>query len=166
MMGLEEHRRKGPENVRCAVIVTSDTREAQTDRSGSMITQLLQGAGHEITDYRIVPNDATALANALEATAEGSQAVVISGGTGVSKKDITVDVVEPLLEKRLSGFGELFRHLSYREIGSATIVSRAVAGTIGARVIFCLPGSEGAVKLAMRELILPEISHIVGELEK
>ena len=165
-MGLEEHRRKGPEKVRCAIIVTSDTREAQTDRSGSTINQLLQDAGHEITDYRIVPNSATSVAEALEAALESSQAVVVSGGTGVSKKDITVDVVEPLFERKLSGFGELFRHLSYREIGSATIVSRAVADTIGTTVIFCLPGSEGAVKLAMRELILPEISHIVGELEK
>ena len=165
-MGLEEHRRKGPEKVRCAIIVTSDTREAQTDRSGSTINQLLQDAGHEITDYRIVPNSATSVAEALEAALESSQVVVVSGGTGVSKKDITVDVVEPLFERKLSGFGELFRHLSYREIGSATIVSRAVAGTIGTTAIFCLPGSEGAVKLAMRELILPEISHIVGELEK
>lgn len=165
-MGLEEHRRKGPEKVRCAIIVTSDTREAQTDRSGSTIRQLLQDAGHEVTDYRIVSNRAAAVADALEAALESSQAIVVSGGTGISKKDITVDVVEPLFERRLSGFGELFRHLSYREIGSATIVSRAVAGTIGTTVIFCLPGSEGAVKLAMREIILPEISHIVGELEK
>ena len=165
-MGLEEHRNKGPERVRCAVIVTSDTREVETDKSGSTITQLLQDAGHEISDYRIVPNDAAALTDALESTMKTSQAIIISGGTGVSKGDITVDVVEPLFERRLSGFGELFRHLSYDEIGSATIVSRAVAGTIGTQVIFCLPGSEGAVKLAMKELILPEISHIVGELEK
>ncbi|MCK4367701.1 MAG: molybdenum cofactor biosynthesis protein MoaB [Thermoplasmata archaeon] len=165
-MGLEEHRKKGPERVRCAVIVTSDTREVETDKSGSTITQLLQDAGHEISDYRIVPNDAAALTDALESTMKTSQAIIISGGTGVSKGDITVDVVEPLFERRLSGFGELFRHLSYDEIGSATIVSRAVAGTIGTQVIFCLPGSEGAVKLAMKELILPEISHIVGELEK
>ncbi len=165
-MGLEEHRKKGPERVRCAVIVTSDTREVETDKSGSTITQLLQDAGHEISDYRIVPNDAAALTDALESTMKTSQAIIISGGTGVSKRDITVDVVEPLFERRLSGFGELFRHLSYDEIGSATIVSRAVAGTIGIQVIFCLPGSEGAVKLAMKELILPEISHIVGELEK
>ncbi|MCK4455330.1 MAG: molybdenum cofactor biosynthesis protein MoaB [Thermoplasmata archaeon] len=165
-MGLEEHRNKGPERVRCAVIVTSDTREVETDKSGGTITQLLQDAGHEISDYRIVPNDAAALTDALESTMKTSQAIIISGGTGVSKRDITVDVVEPLFERRLSGFGELFRHLSYDEIGSATIVSRAVAGTIGTQVIFCLPGSEGAVKLAMKELILPEISHIVGELEK
>jgi len=165
-MGLQEHRKKGPERVRCAVIVTSDTREVETDRSGSTITQLLQDAGHEISDYRIVPNDAAALTDVLESTMKTSQAIIISGGTGVSKRDITVDVVEPLFERRLSGFGELFRHLSYGEIGSATIVSRAVAGTIGTHVIFCLPGSEGAVKLAMKELILPEISHIVGELEK
>ena len=165
-MGLEEHRKKGPERVRCAVIVTSDTREVETDRSGSTITQLLQDAGHEISDYRIVPNDAAALTDTLESIMKTSQAIIISGGTGVSKRDITVDVVEPLFERRLSGFGELFRHLSYGEIGSATIVSRAVAGTIGTQVIFCLPGSEAAVKLAMRELILPEISHIVGELEK
>lgn len=165
-MGLEEHRKKGPERVRCAVIVTSDTREVETDRSGSTITQLLQDAGHEISDYRIVPNDAVALTDVFESTIKTSQAIIISGGTGVSKRDITVDVLEPLFERRLSGFGELFRHLSYDEIGSATIVSRAVAGTIGTQVIFCLPGSEGAVKLAMKELILPEISHIVGELEK
>jgi molybdenum cofactor biosynthesis protein B len=165
-MGLNEHRKSGPRCVRCSVIVTSDSREVQTDRSGSTITKTLQDAGHEVVDHTIVPNDATALIQALESGKTSSQAIIISGGTGVSKKDITVDALRPLFEKELSGFGELFRRLSYREIGSATIVSRAVAGTIGSRIIFCLPGSESAVRLAMNELILPELSHIVGELEK
>jgi molybdenum cofactor biosynthesis protein B len=165
-MGLEEHRKAAPRSVRCAVIVTSDTREIQTDKSGSTITQALKDTGHEVTDYRIVPNDVAALMEALESTMKASQAIIISGGTGVSKKDITVDVVRPLFEKELRGFGELFRRLSYDDIGSATMVSRAVAGTIGTRIIFCLPGSENAVRLAMKELILPELSHIVGELEK
>jgi molybdenum cofactor biosynthesis protein B len=165
-MGLEEHRKSGPRGVRCAVIVTSDTREVQTDRSGSAISEALKAGGHEVIDCRIVPNATAALVKALESALKGSQAIIVSGGTGVSRKDITVDTVRPLFEKELVGFGELFRQLSYREIGSATIVSRAVAGTIGAQVVFCLPGSENAVRLAMNELILPELSHIVGELEK
>ncbi|MFQ6128482.1 MAG: molybdenum cofactor biosynthesis protein B [Thermoplasmata archaeon] len=165
-MGLEEHRKKGPAWVRCAVIVTSDTRETQTDKSGNLIVELLKNAGHEVSAYRIVQNDSADLTEALEAVKKTSQVIVISGGTGVSKRDITVDTIEPLLKRKLSGFGELFRYLSYEEIGSAALMSRAVAGTIGPRVVFCLPGSEGAVRLAMEKLILPELSHIVGELEK
>ncbi|MFQ6106968.1 MAG: molybdenum cofactor biosynthesis protein B [Thermoplasmata archaeon] len=165
-MGLEEHRKRGPKSVKCAIIVTSDAREPQTDKSGSLIGALIKDAGHEITGYRIVRNNAKDLAEALEDLMAGSQAVIVSGGTGVSKKDLTVDTIEPLLQKKLSGFGELFRHLSYSEIGSAALLSRAVAGTLGSKVVFCLPGSEGGVMLAMKNLILPELSHIIGELEK
>lgn len=165
-MGLDEHRKKGPAHVRCAVIVTSDTRDAQTDKSGNLVIDLLENEGHEVTDYRIVPNDPEDLSDALEAGMKTSQVIIVSGGTGVSKRDITVDTIEPLLERKLSGFGELFRYLSYDEIGSAALLSRAIAGAIGSKVVFCLPGSAGATRLAMKRLILPELSHIVGELEK
>lgn len=165
-MGLEKHMEGGPEHVKCVVIVTSDAREVQTDRSGNLIVHLLEGAGHEVVDYRIVRNDPVDIVKALETALGTSQAIIISGGTGVSKRDITVETVEPLLEKKLGGFGEIFRHLSFSEIGSAAMLSRAIAGTIGSRAIFCLPGSEGAVRLAMMKLIVPELSRIVGELEK
>jgi len=130
-VGVEEHRRKGPSRVKCAVIVTSDTRNVQTDKSGNLIADLLKNAGHEVTDYVIVKNDSESLSKALDDVKEGSQAVIVSGGTGISRRDITVDTIEPLLERELSGFGELFRYLSYGEIGSAALLSRAIAGTVG-----------------------------------
>ena len=165
-MGMEEHRRKGPSRVKCAVIVTSDTRDVQTDKSGNLIADLLKNAGHEVISYMIVRNDPGSLRKALDEVKEDSQAVIVSGGTGISRRDITVDTIEPLLERELSGFGELFRYLSYGEIGPAALLSRAVAGTVGSKIVFCLPGSAGAVKLAVEKLILPELSHIIGELEK
>lgn len=164
-MGLEEHRRKGPSRVKCAVIVTSDTRDVQTDKSGNLIADLLRNAGHEVTNRMLVGNDPGSIIEALD-KAKDSQAVIVSGGTGISRKDVTIDTVEPLLERELSGFGELFRFLSFGEIGAAALLSRAIAGTIESRIVFCLPGSVGAAKLAMEELILPELSHIVGELGK
>lgn len=165
-MALDEHRKRAPKSVRCSVIVTSDTRDRSTDESGAFVVQMLKDAGHEVVHYRIVPNHSEDLTTALEDVLDSSQAVVVSGGTGLSKRDITVDTIAPLLNKTLSGFGELFRQLSYGEIGSAAILSRATAGSIDARVVFCLPGSTRASRLAMEQLILPELSHIVGELEK
>lgn len=164
-MSLEEHRGKGPSRVKCAVIVTSDKRDIQTDKSGNLIADLLKNAGHEVTNYMIVGNDPGSLMKALD-DVKDSQVVIVSGGTGISKRDITVDTIGPHLERELSGFGELFRALSFNEIGTAALLSRAMAGTVGSRVVFCLPGSMGAVKLAVEKLILPELSHIVGELER
>ena len=150
------------------VITVSDTRRGAEDRSGALLRELFTAAGHTVRDAVIVADDAAAITAAVRASEadDAVRAVVLNGGTGVSKRDVTVEAVTPLLEKVLPGFGELFRQLSYAEIGSATFLSRAVAGVRGRRVLFVLPGSTGAVRLAAEKLILPELAHIVRELDK
>ncbi len=164
----QEHRATGAASVRCAVLTVSDTRTTETDTSGSLIRRLLEEHGHRVVDYRIVPDDPDQIAAAFQSWAqEGDiQAIISTGGTGISRRDTTFDVVSALLEKRLDGFGELFRMLSYAEIGSAAMMSRAVGGTLHGRAVFVLPGSSNAVSLAMERLILPELPHVVHELSK
>ena len=152
----------------CAVVTVSDTRTAETDHSGKAIADALTEAGHAVVSRTIVRDDPRAIVAAVEralATPE-VEAVVATGGSGVSRRDSTPEAIAPLLEKRLDGFGELFRSLSFAEIGPAAMLSRAAAGTARGRVIFILPGSEHAVRLAMTRLILPELGHIVAELSK
>ena len=149
--------------VRCAVVTVSDTRDEQSDRSGAYIRETLAAAGHEVTAYRIVPDDAEAISSVLDEFATECEVVLTSGGTGISRRDTTIEVVSRRLDKELPGFGELFRMLSYREIGAGAMLSRAVAGLAGETLIFALPGSTNAVKLAVEELVLPEIKHLVWE---
>jgi len=163
-----EHKEQGRAPVGCAVITVSDTRTEETDKSGQLIRERLREAGHHITAYHIVKDDPTlieALLNDLLGR-DDVEALIFNGGTGVARRDVTFDVVRRRLEKELSGFGELFRTLSYEEIGSAAMLSRAVAGTVGTRVVFSVPGSSGAVRLALERLIVPEMGHIVYELRK
>ena len=162
------HRAAGSRAVRCAVLTVSDTRTPDTDRSGSLTRNLLERQNHQVIDYRIVRDEPLEIAQALQSwTGEGSvQAIITNGGTGIATRDTTYDVVVSLLEKRLDGFGELFRMLSYAEIGAAAMMSRAVAGVLAGRVVFVLPGSSNAVALAMERLILPELGHVVYELTK
>jgi len=166
-MGHEEHRKAGPRSVKVFVVTASDTRGEAEDASGAWLKEAAAKAGHVVVGHRIVPDEPGAIRAALgEAAAAGAEAVVLNGGTGVAVRDRTYEAVAGLLEKRLDGFGELFRMLSWQEIGSAAMMSRAVAGIWQGRVLFSLPGSTAAVTLAWEKLIAPELSHLVHELSK
>ena len=163
-----EHKAHGPASVACSIITCSDTRTPETDTSGQLIRTLLEQAGHRIHAYHVVKDEPSQVRTLIR-QAGGNQAVdalIINGGTGISQRDSTFEAVHVLLEKHIPGFGELFRSLSYKEIGSAAMLSRATAGLHQGKVIFSIPGSRGAVRLAMEALILPELSHLVGELRK
>ncbi|BDI16444.1 molybdenum cofactor biosynthesis protein B [Nostoc cf. commune SO-36] len=151
--------------VNCAVVTVSDTRTFETDKSGQLIQQLLLGANHAVKAYIIIKDEATQIQEQIENLGKSSKldAVIFSGGTGIAPRDTTYDAIEKLLEKTLPGFGELFRFLSYQEIGSRAIASRAVAGVYEDKLIFSLPGSSNAVRLAMEKLILPELTHLVSQ---
>ncbi len=164
----QEHKAHSLKKIGCMVITCSDTRTSATDTSGWLIRRELQAAGHEVTAYHLV-KDEPALIKALikEAAADKRiQAVLINGGTGISRRDSTFEAIDELLEKRLVGFGEIFRYLTYQDIGSPAIMSRATAGLYKGRVVISTPGSEGAVRLAMEKLILPELGHMVREAAK
>lgn len=167
-MGLEEHRRRAPHSVRIALLTVSDTRGEAEDASGALARRLVESAGHEVFDYRVLPDEPGAVREQVLRWIEqdACDAVVVNGGTGISSRDRTYEAVSGLLEKRLDGFGELFRWLSYRRIGAAAMLSRAVAGIARGRAVFSIPGSPDAVGLALEELILPEIGHLIGELRK
>jgi molybdenum cofactor biosynthesis protein B len=154
--------------VAAAVLTVSDTRTLETDAGGALVAELLAAAGHAVLSREVVRDDAGAIAAALRAELgrAGVDAVILTGGTGVAPRDVTPEAVLPLLERVVPGFGELFRALSYQEIGSAAILSRALAGLAAGRVVFVLPGSRGAVRLAMEKLVLPEIGHLLGEARK
>jgi molybdenum cofactor biosynthesis protein B len=166
-MGHHEHKHEAPRRVRLAVVTASDTRGEAEDESGRFLREAAAAAGHELAFYRVVKDDPALLRAALEAAAAaGAEAVVVNGGTGIAQRDRTYEAVAGLLDKRLDGFGELFRMLSYGEIGSAAMMSRAVAGTWGGRVVFSVPGSLAAVRLAWERLIAPEVGHALRELRK
>ena len=165
---VHKHRDAAPEKVRVAVLTISDTRTPQTDTGGDTIEELVRGAGHEVVERDIVRDEAASIRMKLVDLLGRSDvdAVITTGGTGISARDTTYEVVDRLLEKRLDGFGEIFRMLSYEEIGAAAFLSRAVAGTVGTKFLVCLPGSRNAVQLAVEKLLVSEISHVVFELNK
>jgi molybdenum cofactor biosynthesis protein B len=166
-MGHEEHRKEGPRAVRVAVITASDTRSEAEDTSGAFLKQAATAAGHEVVHYRVVKDDPAAIRAALEeARQAGAQVLLVNGGTGISPRDGTYEAVTGLLEKRLNGFGELFRMLSWSEIGSAAMLSRAVGGVWRGCALFSMPGSTAEVRLDFEKLIGPELSHLVRELSK
>ncbi len=162
---VERHRAMGPSALGAAVITVSDTRTRETDSGGALVVELLEAAGHRIVLREIVADDAGAIRRAVEAALEAGdvQVVILTGGTGVAPRDVTPEAVAPLLEREIPGFGELFRMLSYEEIGPAAMLSRALGGLVGNRVVFALPGSRGALRTALERLILPELGHLVGE---
>ena len=164
----EKHRKASPERIRVAVLTISDTRTAETDTSGNIIIDSMQKAGHEVVYRDIVKDDALQIKKSLERLLAdaGVDAIVTTGGTGISARDTTYEVVIRMLDRQLDGFGELFRMLSYEEVGAAAILSRAVAGAAGSKFVACLPGSTNAVRLAMEKLLVPEIPHVVFELRK
>lgn len=162
-----EHKAAAPVRVRVAVLTISDTRTETTDTSGRAIRALLEEAGHHVTATAIVADDAEAVTAFVRAQLDGdTQVVITTGGTGITSRDTTYEAIDALIEKRLDGFGELFRMLSYQDIGPAAMMSRACAGLARGRVVIALPGSEGAVRLAMTKLVVPELGHLVQQAAK
>jgi molybdenum cofactor biosynthesis protein B len=164
-MSYKEHKDKSPKTVTCAVLIISDSRTEDTDESGKLIKQRLSENGHRVLAYAILKNDADTIRGKMEELLgqEELQVIITSGGTGASHRDVTVETVSPILEKKLDGFGELFRSLSYQEIGTASIMSRAIAGIARDKIIICIPGSLGAAELSIDKIILPEIGHMIRE---
>jgi|TARA_B100001971_G_scaffold213563_1_gene247289 molybdenum cofactor biosynthesis protein B len=165
---LEEHRRDQKVKAVVALIVTSDSRTMESDETGKNAVHLLEEAGHRVSSHVIVPNDTSKIHEMYTRFLIDPevQVIITSGGTGISSKDKTVATVSSTLEKLIPGFGELFRRLSFEEIGHAAMSSRATAGTIHGKLIFCLPGSKGAMETALREIILPSLGHMLWELNR
>jgi molybdenum cofactor biosynthesis protein B len=164
-MSQEEHKAVAPRSVRCFIVTVSDTRTDATDTSGRAIADLLTAAGHVVAGRALVKDDAEMVRGTLErqlAIAD-VQAIITTGGTGVTARDSTHEVVSSLLQKRLDGFGELFRMLSFEQIGPAAMMSRACAGIVAGHVVVSLPGSEAAVRLALERLLIPELGHLVQQ---
>jgi molybdopterin adenylyltransferase len=165
-VSTEQHRKTAPATVRAFVLTISDTRTEADDVSGDWIVSLLGGAGHIVHGRALVADDPALVEKTIRENAGAVEVVITTGGTGITSRDSTFEAIDRLLQKRLDGFGELFRVLSYEEIGSAAMLTRACAGTLGRTAIFSLPGSEHAVRLGMTKLILPEIGHVVRELKR
>lgn len=165
-----EHKAQAPASVRCAIVTVSDTRTDATDTGGQAIADLLAEHGHLVASKTILrdePEQVRALvARLVQDDEAGVQVVITTGGTGISSRDSTYEAVTALLTKRLDGFGELFRMLSFQEIGASAMLSRACAGVVNRRIVICLPGSVHAVRLAMTRLILPELAHLVREVSR
>jgi molybdenum cofactor biosynthesis protein B len=165
-----EHKASSPASVRCAVLTVSDTRTEANDTGGGAIVTLLRENGHEVVFKQIVRDEPDQVRALISKWIEGDertvQAIITTGGTGISSRDRTYEAVTSLLDKQLDGFGELFRMLSFQEIGAGAMLSRACAGVARGRIVICLPGSEHAVRLAMTRLILPELGHLVREISR
>jgi molybdenum cofactor biosynthesis protein B len=159
------HRQDAPVAVPTAIVTVSDTRTLETDTGGALVEEMLVAANQPVTGRRIVPDEPEAIRNALDqAVSESeSRAIIFTGGTGVAPRDVTPDTLEPEFDRVVPGFGEIFRMLSYEEIGSAALLSRAIGGLKQGKVVFVIPGSRGAVRLAMEKLIVPELGHLAGE---
>lgn len=162
-MGTPDHHASaGHDPVRCAVLTVSDSRTEATDESGPLIRRLLEGAGHQVLESELVGNDPERVRAAVRRFLAGAgECLVVTGGTGPGRRDLTVETVTPLLEKVLPGFGELFRALSFQEVGPAAMMSRAVLGVSRGKAICCLPGSSAAVRLGVERLLLPELRHLI-----
>lgn len=169
----EAHKAEAPRSVSCLVVTSSDTRTRETDEGGRLLVELLKGGGHAVVGYRLIRDDVSEIQDALRSGLDDPdvQAILFTGGTGIGRRDQTYEVIEHHLRRRygsrrIDGFGELFRLLSYQEIGSAAMLSRAVAGVLDGKIVVSLPGSPGAIRLAMTKLILPELGHMVREMTR
>jgi len=173
----DQHRAEAPQQIRCAVITVSDTRTLDTDRGGDTLIELLTAAGHTLVDRQIVPDEPRSMRTAVESlvarhpslgtsSTEPVDAILMTGGTGIGSRDQTFETISALLTKTLPGYGELFRMLSYEEIGAAAMLSRAIGGLVDRTVLLTMPGSPAAVRLAMQKVILPELGHLVREASK
>jgi molybdenum cofactor biosynthesis protein B len=165
-MGVHEHKKEAPKTVRIGIITVSTTRALADDISGQWMSEQAEKIGHKIVFHQVIPDDAEIIAATLNDRIEesNSQVILMSGGTGIAKKDVTIEAVSPFFTKELSAFGPLFAKLSMEQIESAAIMSRATAGVIGNTVVFCMPGSLDACKLACTRLIFPELGHLVKHL--
>jgi molybdenum cofactor biosynthesis protein B len=163
-MSHHEHKRKHQKSVTFHVITASDTRTEDTDHSGKFLLETFEQNGHKRTGYQLLKDEPELIRGAIETILEAGSAdvVVVNGGTGIARRDSTFEAIDSLLEKRIPGFGELFRYLSYEDIGAAAMLSRATAGVARKAIVISLPGSTAAVKLATEKLIMPEIGHMVG----
>jgi molybdenum cofactor biosynthesis protein B len=165
-MSTGEHKKDAPNRVTVGIITISTTRTLQTDQSGQWMKKRAKKEGHDVVLHQVVTDDATAIVNTIQEAIQERrpQVLVLSGGTGISPKDVTIEAIKPLFEKELTGFGPVFAQLSFEEIDSAAILSRATAGVVGQTIVFCIPGSFKACKLACRALIFPELGHLVKHL--
>jgi len=165
---VQGHRHAATKRL-CAVVITvSDTRTLADDSGGALLVELIESAGHCVVDRSIVPDEVDAIRAAVDAAVmrDDVHAVLLTGGTGIAARDVTPEALEPILDRVIPGFGELFRALSYQEIGSAALLSRALAGTVRGRVVAALPGSRAAIRLAVEKLLLPELPHLASEAAK
>jgi molybdenum cofactor biosynthesis protein B len=165
-MGVHEHKKEAPKTVRIGIITVSTTRALTDDTSGKWISEQAEKIGHQIVFHQVIPDDAEIIAATLKDRIDrlNPQVILMSGGTGITKKDVTIEAVSPFFTKKLSAFGPLFAKLSMEQIASAAIMSRATAGVIDNTVVFCMPGSLAACKLACTRLIFPELGHLVKHL--
>ena len=165
---VQQHRAAAKESLSIGVLTISDTRSLPEDSGGALIVELVEGAGHRVAARKLVQDDRDTIVSAFLAIAGDPlvDAVISTGGTGIARRDVTFEAVTSIMDRQIVGFGELFRMLSFEEIGSAAMLSRATAGAIGSTAIFALPGSRNAIRLAMERLILPEIAHVVFEIRK
>ena len=163
-----EHRATAPTSIGCWVLTVSDTKTPETDTSGQLIKKLLTDAGHRVVGASIVRDEPKDVQRVIrEACAHDEvRAVLVTGGTGITSRDSTYEAIEAMLDKRLPGFGELFRLLSFQEIGAAAMMSRAQAGVVSGRALFSLPGSPNACRLALEKLIIPELGHLLREVSR
>lgn len=169
MTSVEQHRSEAPDTVRCMVVTVSDTRTPETDRSGALVKELLEEHGYIVVRYEIVKDEYEQIRSLIReaAASEDVEAVLFNGGTGIAPRDTTYEAVRDSLDKEMPGFGEIFRYLSFTEdIGPAAMLSRAAAGVAGRTAVFSMPGSSGAVRLAMTRLIVPELRHVMREIYK
>ena len=166
-MGVHEHKKEAPRSVTLGIITVSTTRALIDDTSGQWIRGQAEKKGHSVVFHQVIPDDAEKIAATLKDVIKESnpQVILLSGGTGITEKDVTIEAVSPLITKELSAFGPLFAKLSMEEIGSAAIMSRATGGVIGSTVVFCMPGSLNACKLACSKLIFPELGHLVKHIQ-
>ena len=162
-MGIHEHKKHAPRKVSIGIITVSTTRALVDDASGNWIDEQAQKKGHDIVYHQVVTDDAELITSTVRDVIQNErpQVILMNGGTGITRQDVTIEAVNPLFTKTLTGFGPLFAKLSYDEIGSAAFLSRAIAGVIEDTIVFCMPGSLNACKLACRELIFPELGHLV-----
>jgi molybdenum cofactor biosynthesis protein B len=165
---VAEHKAHAPRSVRCVVCTVSDSKTPETDTSGQLLQELLRQAGHEVVGYHLVKDEPSQVQGVIHGacTDPRVQAVIFTGGTGITTRDRTFEAIEALLDTRLPGFGELFRMLSYQEVGPAAMLSRAQAGVRAGRLVFSLPGSPAACRLGLERLILPELGHLVREVNR
>jgi len=168
MSSAPGHRHAAQQRLSVVVITVSDTRTFADDSGGALLVELLEGAGHRVVDRSVVPDEVDAIRAAVDVAVmrDDVHAVLLTGGTGIAARDVTPEALEPILDRVIPGFGELFRTLSYHEIGSAALLSRALAGTVRGRIVVALPGSRAAIRLAVEKLLLPELPHLAAEAAK